>query len=167
MKKLLLAALGSLAISAAFAQPSDADVEREPVRDIRVHLEDGWIVAGQGRDETGQLVKVWIWGTFWEPAFIQRRFEQLDDDPEREYIVISRSPGTGPYYKLQIIDFPPEGILTWSFDSMGTPRIEDGMILLGDAQQYLGDAQQYEGAATIPRYRVYTYTKGGLVPVKR
>ena len=117
-------------------------------------------VAGQGRDETRQLVRVWIWGSFWEPAFIQRHFEQLDDDPEREYIVISRSPGTGPYYKLQIIDFPPEGILTWSFDSMGRPKIEDRKILLGDPQKY-------QGAATIPRYKSFTYTKGGLVPAKK
>ena len=84
----------------------------------------------------------------------------MDDDPEREYIVISRSPGTGPYYKLQIIDFPPEGILTWSFDSMGRPKIEDRKILLGDPQKY-------QGAATIPRYRSFTYTKGGLVPAKK
>ena len=160
MMKWIPVALGSLAIGAALAQLPDTDVERESVRDIHVYLDGDWIVAGQGRHETRQLVKIWIWGSFWEPAFIERRFEQLDDDPEREYVVISRSPGTGPYYKLQIIDFPPQGILTWSFDSMGHPRIEDRKILLGDAQEY-------RGAATVPRYKSYTYTMGGLVPAKR
>ncbi len=160
MMKLLPVALGLLAISAALAQLPDSDVERESVRDIHVYLNGDWIVAGQGRDETRQLVKNAIWGTLRESPFFQRRFEQLDDDPEREYVVISRSPGTGPYYKLQIIDFPPQGILTWSFDSMGHPRIEDRKILLGDAQEY-------RGAATVPRYKSYAYTTGGLVPAKR
>ena len=153
-------ALGSLAISVALAQLPDTDVERESVRDIHVYLDGDWIVAGQGRDETRQLVRVWIWGSLREPPFFQIRFRQLDDDPELEYIVISRNSGTGPYYKLQIIDFLPEGILTWSFDSMGTPRIEDRRILLGDAQEY-------QGAGTIPRYKSYTYTKGGLIPEEK
>ena len=62
----------------------------------------------------------------------------MDGDPEKEYIVISRNSGTGPYFKLQIIDFRPDGILTWSYDSMGTPKIENGKILLGDRQPYVG-----------------------------
>ena len=158
--KLLPVALGSLAISVALAQLSDTDVERESVRDIHVYLDGDWIVASQGRDETAQLVKIRIWGSLRGPSFPQRRFEQLDDDPEREYIVISRNSGTGPYYKLQIIDFPREGILTWSFDSMGHPRIEDRKILVGDAQEY-------QGAGTIPRYKSYTYTTGGLIPEEK
>ena len=39
---------------------------------------------------------------------------------------------------------------------MGTPKIENGKILLGDRQPYVG-------AGTIAKYKAYTYTAGGLV----
>ena len=94
----LLLAAGSL-----FAQGGE---EREPIRDIRVRIEGQWVVAGQGRDETAQTVRVKIWGPVLEPSsFIERPFikgfEALDADPEREYVVISRGLGTGPYYNCK------------------------------------------------------------------
>ncbi len=98
-----------------------------------------------------------------EPSsFIERPlikgFEALDADPEREYVIISRGLGSGPYYKLQIIDFREDGILTWSYDSMPTPRVENGTI-------FLSVSRDYDEMRTNPKYGAYRYTADGLKPV--
>ena len=156
MSKLFLVVLMTGAVVSGLAQRLPTDAHRQPIRDIHAYLDGDWIVAGQGRDETAQSLRLGVWGSVRHGSFPYRRFEQLDDDPEKEYIVISRNRGTGPYYKLQIIDFRPHGILTWSYDSMGTPKVENAKILLGDSQPYIG-------AFTMPKYKAYTYTAGGLV----
>lgn len=137
----------SLTLVAAFSQ----DVLD---RKIKAHIDGDWIVAQQGTDETLQRIRVAVWGS-WKEA-LQARFEQLDDDPEQEYVVISRNGGTGPYYKLQIIDFRPSGILILAFDSMGVPEILDGKIMLGMQQEY-------QGAGTVPIYREYRFKSSQLV----
>jgi hypothetical protein len=123
---------------------------------ISARIADGWIVASRGRDENSQVVKVKVWGT----TRVTGEFHQLDTDPEKEYVVMSRMKGTGPYYKLQIIDFLPNGILTWSYDSSGVPKIKDGEVSLG----YL--PKGYQGAATIPVYDKYKLSALGLSKVK-
>ena len=114
-------------------------------------IEAGWIIAAQGNDETSQVLRVKIWGSLPQ----EDRFVQLDQDPELEFVVISRNSGTGPYYKLQIHDFVKHGVLTWSFDSMGRPKIENRFV-------WLGDQIPYEGAGTVPSYRKYAYSTAGL-----
>ena len=156
MNKLVLVVLIAAAVVGGRAQRVPAEAHRQPIRDIYAYLDGDWIVVGQGRDETAQSVRLRIWGSRRDGPFPIRGFEQLDDDPEKEYVVISRNSGTGPYYKLQIIDFRPDGILTWSYDSMGGPKIKNGKILLGDPVPY-------ESAATKFEFKSYTYTAGGLV----
>ena len=90
------------------------------------------------------------------PAFTG--FEALDADPEREYVVISRGLGTGPYYRLQIIDFREDGILTWSYFSAPMPRLEKGTI-------YLGVSRDYDEMRVNPKFKAYRYTAEGLKPV--
>ncbi len=51
----------ALAAGSLFAQ-GPLGWEREPIRDIRVRIEGQWVMAGQGRDETAQEVRVKIWG---------------------------------------------------------------------------------------------------------
>ena len=51
-----------LAAGCLFAQ-GPMGWEREPIRDIRVRIDGQWVLAGQGRDETAQMVQVRIWGT--------------------------------------------------------------------------------------------------------
>ena len=138
--------------------------EREPIRDIRARVEGQWVVARQGRDETAQEVRVKIWGPVLEPStFIERPltkgFESLDADPEREYVVISRGLGSGPYYKLQIIDFREDGILTWSYYSAPAPRVENGTI-------FLGVSRDYDEMRISPKYKAYRYTAGGLTQIE-
>ena len=137
--------------------------EREPIRDIRARIDGQWVLAGQGRDETAQRVQLKIWGPVLEPStYIERPvikgFEALDADPEREYVVISRGLGTGPYYKLQIIDFREDGILTWSYYSAPVPRVKDGTI-------FLGVSRDYDEMRTNPKYKAYRYGTSGLRPV--
>ncbi len=150
--RLILFLLVATGFSPVLAQ-SESQIGREPFREIRVYLDGDWIVAEQGRDETAHRVKVAIWGKLREPGFFERRFEQLDGDPEREYILISRNEGTGAYYKVQVIDFRPNGILTWSADSFGKPRIEQQTIYLGER---VADGQG-------PRYGIHRLTVEGLV----
>ena len=70
----------------------------------------------------------------------------------------SRLPGTGPYYRLQIIDFREGGILTWSYWSDGVPKFDDRYISLGKLPN------GYQGAASVPDYTAYRYTQeDGLV----
>lgn len=136
-----------LTLGAAFSQEV---VDRK----ITAHIDGDWIVAQQGSDETLQSIRVAVWGSWKER--LQARFEQLDNDPEQEYVVISRNGGTGPYYQLQIIDFRPSGILIWAYESMGVPEILDGKIMLGMRQEY-------QGARTVPIYREYRYKSSQLV----
>lgn len=93
-------------------------------RNVSAQLKDGWIIVAQGNDENFQQVKVKVWGA----DRIAGKFYQLDADPEKEFVVISRGIGTGPYYKLQIIDFLANGILTWAYSSSGAPKIENGFV---------------------------------------
>ena len=120
---------------------------------ISAFIQDGWIVASQGADENFQSTRIEIWG----PERIKGQFHQLDQDAEREYVVISRGTGSGPYYKLQIVDFVPNGILAWSYESAGAPRIEDGMVWLGELKE------GYDGAATAPRFRKFRLSETGLL----
>jgi hypothetical protein len=123
---------------------------------ISAEIQDGWIIASQGNDESSQIVKVKVWGA----NHITGEFYQLDIDPEMEYVVVSRGIGSGPYYKLQIIDFRPNGILTWSYDSSGVPRVENGVIQLGSLPR------GYQGAATKPVYDAFSFSVKGLSKIK-
>ena len=125
----------------------------DDARSIRVSLKGEWILAEQGNDETHQSVQVKIWGSVREKGFFEHGFVQLDADEEEEYYVISRHSGTGPYNKLQIIDFRPDGILTWSYDSYGKPKIDGRIITLGLAEKYQADVE----------YTQYKYSVAGLV----
>ena len=58
------------------------------------------LIVALGSDEDRQQISVEIWGS-------ERRTiscEKLDDDPDAELVIISRGSGSGPYYRLQIID---------------------------------------------------------------
>ncbi len=127
-------------------------------RRTKVTLESDWLVAYQGSDESAQEIRLKVWGRLREHSHFARGFEQLDGDAEEEYFVISCIEGTGPYYKLQILDFRPDGMFTWSYDSFGRPKIKDKKI-------YLGLHEQYDGASDISKYAKYRYTTEGLVPV--
>jgi hypothetical protein len=102
-----------------------------------------------------KVVKVEVWGEYHDEG----AFHQLDNDPEQEYVVVSRNRGTGPYYRLQIIDFHEDGILTWSYHSGGGPRIEDGVVFLGRLPN------GYQGAATKAVYSRYRLSASGLSKV--
>ncbi len=130
--------------------------------ELDVSVEDGWVVAAAGRDESAHQVRVKIWGAWLQEASLA----QLDLDGEKEFVVISRSTGTGPYYRLQIIDFQCQGsgaeanwgVLAWSYSSEGRPRIESGKVFLGEVS---ADRRAVHGP---PNYRPYRLTPGGLVP---
>lgn len=122
--------------------------------DTRVTIGDGWIDIEQGRDENSERLKLAVSG----PESVSAACEHLDDDDDLEVIVTSRGAGTGPYYRMQIIDFRPHGVLTWSYASNGMPKLENRRVLLGVLP--LG----YQGAATTPVYNAYQYTQeNGLV----
>lgn len=120
-------------------------------------IEGRWIHASQGQDEDAQEVRIRIWGA----TSVTGAFHQLDEDPEKEFVVISRSQGSGPYYKVQIVDFQPQGILTWSYDSSGKPRLKGLAIYLGKLPK-----GGYQGAATNPKYHAYSLSTNGLVAVE-
>ena len=65
-----------------------------------------------------------------------------------EVIIVSRSEGTAPCYRLQIVDFEANGIHTWSYPSDGKPEVNGRQIGLGRMDG------GYQGAAT-----TVTYTK--------
>ena len=123
-----------------------------PVRDAKVRVEGDTIIASQGIDEGYQEVPIKIWGEWHEEDW--RGFRQLDDDPEEEYCLWSRNPGSGPYYRLQIVDFVPGGILTWSYYSFGCPAFDGKDVLLGEGVGFSGNDRMYF------RYR---YSTQGLV----
>jgi len=120
--------------------------------DQRVSVDRGWIEVEQGRDESHQLLRLAVWG----PTTVAASCEQLDADVDPEVAIISRLEGTGPYYRLQIVDFDPDGIRTWSYWSAGVPKLEDHRVLLGVLPQ------GYQGAGSVPQYTAYRYTETGL-----
>lgn len=120
-----------------------------------VTIDGDWIVASQGREETYQEIKLRIWGSLRQDSSFGHGFWQLDGDEVGEYYVISRNAGTGPHYRFQIIDFRPDGILTWSYYSMGRPKIEGITV-------FLGAPVKYESAATRLEYRAYRLGTQGL-----
>lgn len=121
--------------------------------DRRVSFENGWVDAEQGRDEDAERVRLAIWG----PERIDIQCADLDTDPEPEVLVISRGIGTGPYYRLQIIDFRADGISTWSYASSGVPKIEYEVVSLGRFEN------GYQGAGTTPEYSNFRLTEDGLI----
>lgn len=119
----------------------------------QVTVEDGWIEAEQGRDEDGQRLRLAVWG----PEAVTANCAQLDSDTESEIVVTSRGLGTGPYYRLQIVDFHAHGIRTWAYSSDGLPKVEADVISLGKL------VDGYQGAGSTPTYTDYRLTDDGLV----
>lgn len=115
--------------------------------DRSVAIGDGWIEASQGRDESSHRIRVAIWG----PDRVSGTCEDLDGDGEAEVIVSSRGIGSGPYYRLQIIDFVAEGILSWSYRSDGVPMLKGGRIHLGDL------SGRYQMSGALPEYSEFVY----------
>lgn len=147
---LVTTVLATMPISAVNAQVLACEWQG----DKRVSVVDGWIEAEQGRDESSQRLRVAVWG----PIRVDAKCGQLDNDPEPEVTVISRLQGSGPYYRLQIIDFREDGILTWSYWSDGVPKFDDRYISLGKLPN------GYQGAGSVPDYTTYRYTQeDGLV----
>lgn len=121
--------------------------------DRRVTVADGWIEVEQGRDESGETLRLAIWG----PEAIEAVCAQLDSDPEPEVVVTSRGLGTGPYYRLQIVDYHSQGIMTWAYSSDGAPKVEDRVISLGKL------VDGYQGAGSVPTYSEYRLIDEGLI----
>lgn len=113
------------------AGPLAQDVARDPAAGGRATLRGDWLLFETGADETAQAVQVRVWGSLRDPAFFSHGFKQLDQDAPLEYVIISRNAGSGPYYKLQIIDPQPQGILTWSYDSYERPTFAAQGVELG------------------------------------
>ena len=148
----LVIVISSVVFLSAVSHADDIQCDWQLER--RVSIEDGWIEVEQGRDENNERLRLAVWG----PESIAATCEHLDDDEDPEVVVISRGTGTGPYYRLQIVDFRREGILTWSYPSGGMPRLEHQRVFLGTLP--LG----YQGAATRPVYNAYRYTQeNGLI----
>ncbi|MDJ0785990.1 MAG: hypothetical protein QNK05_04240 [Myxococcota bacterium] len=128
-----------------------------------VEIDGAWLEARQGRDESQHTLRVAIWAreVFDDPELplALSDFEQLDADPELEYVVASRGPGTGPWYRLQILDFRPDGIIALSVPSAGPPRFLEGRIQLGSLPQ------GYLGAGSEPEYTSFRLTPAGLAPI--
>ncbi|MBT8078486.1 MAG: hypothetical protein KJO31_07900 [Gammaproteobacteria bacterium] len=114
-----------------------------------VTIDNGWIDVVQGADENHHNARVAIWGT----ERINARCLDLDRDHDAEVVVWSRGVGSGPYYRLQIIDFLPDGILSWSYSSDGMPIIKDRHIHLGNL------AGRYQEPGAEPTYKSYPYNK--------
>jgi hypothetical protein len=130
------------------------DSLRVPGRNFQAKISESHIVASQGQDESFQSIAVAIWG---QPRTVRLVSGQFNADPELEYLVISRSAGSGPYYRMQIIASRPFGIFVWSYPSCGAPRIEPPRIALGVCAGEAGAA-----GTAIPMYSWYRLTDGGL-----
>lgn len=122
--------------------------------DRTVTVIDRKVQVTQGRDQSRHGLEVEIWG----PERIALSCENLDSDPEHELIISSRGIGSGPYYRLQIVDFAKGGILAWSYRSDGAPRAERRRVFLGSLEG------GYTGAGSVPIYTAYAYLPAeGLV----
>ena len=113
---------------------------------------EGWVTATQGRDEDAHEVRVKVWG----PERVRVGCAHIDADAEQEVLVVSRGIGSGPYYRLQIIDFGDGAISSWSYGSFGAPRAEQGVVFLG---------RRPDGAPpgpTAAEYLEYRFTDAGL-----
>ena len=130
---------------------------QDPGTGARATLLGDWVELSVGTDETSQSVRVKVWGALRDSSFFRHGFMQLDDDPPLEYAIISRNEGTGPYYKLQIVDLRPDGILVWSYDSYERPTLARSEVTLG--QPPVGDAA--------PVRRRYRLTPLGLEAITR
>ena len=134
------------------AAADDVTCNWDPARKITTTKET--VKAFQGQDETAQSLTLDIWGV----ELKEISCEQLDSDPDEEVVIVSRNEGTGPYYRLQIVDFRANGILTWSYWSEGRPKVENGQVLLGTLEN------GYTGAGSTSTYATYIYNEAGLVP---
>lgn len=127
----LTISLGLLVCATSGPISISAERSQEPLSGARATMVGDWVHFEVGADETAHEIQVRVWGSLRDASFFAHGFQQLDTDPEMEYVIISRNAGTGPYYKLQIIDQVPNGILTWSYDSYGRPRIAGTSVDLG------------------------------------
>ena len=103
-------------------------------------------------DEQEATVRIREW------EFISADQINLDEDSEDELVVVSRGDGTGPYYCMQIIDFTKDGFIATSSSSLGLPKVNDKVIILGFGE--------YEGAGTVPAYSEFYYRTGAVIPLK-
>ncbi len=155
---LFLALVLIIAASPLLAQATQTSV---PSRHFQASVTSNQIIAHQGQDESLQRVAVTIWGSLRDPAFFHTMSIQLDEDPELEFVVVSRNPGSGPYYRLQIVASREAGILTYSYPSCGRPKAEGTRIALGQCPS--GGA----AGTAVPTFRWYRFTDHGLVEETR
>ncbi len=135
--------------------------QASPPGKLRVEVDGGWLVAHVGTEDAGQVVRVAIWGSLRDSTFFEAGYRQLDDDADLEYVVISRNPGSGPYYALQILNVLPDGLASRLYHSDGRPRISGRQIELGKL------TNGYQGAASQPVYTRYQLGPRGLAPVRQ
>jgi len=154
------AGLGLLLLLSACATVSfppagrSATVRVDSVSGGTITHEGDWITFTRGRDESLFEMRVRIWGTERDSAFFEHGFGQLDQDDDREYLIISRNAGSGAYYQVQILDPTAQGVLVLQHESHGRPRILRGSLELG-----------VKGPRGVPVRRRFVLREGRLVGV--
>lgn len=118
--------------------------------DVIISVAERDVCVVQGRDEERQEACFKIWG---EVNIKSLGLVEIDEDEVPEFAILSRNSGSAPYYKLQLIDLQESGIRLWSYDSYGEPKVENGNVLLGYA-----DENDLPG-----NYKVYHLGLSGLI----
>lgn len=115
---LFLCGLGHFTVSAE-QQAADASLP------IDASIADGRVIARSGSGKYAQQVELTIMGD----DLVESGFVQLDHDTQNEFMIISRFGDSREEYYLQIIDFRPQGIVTWSYRSYERPVVISRIII--------------------------------------
>ncbi len=115
---LFLCGLGHITVS---AEQETADSSHP----IDASIDDGRVIARSGSGKYAQQLELTIMGD----DLVESGYVQLDHDAQNEFMVVSRYGDSKDEYYLQIIDFRPEGIATWSYRSYDRPVVISRMIM--------------------------------------
>jgi hypothetical protein len=121
---------------------------------IDASIDNGRVIARSGTGQYAQELELTIMGE----DRVESGFMQVDHDAQNEYLVTSRSGDSGVEYYLQIIDFRPQGISTWSYRSYGVPLVFGRIIMIG------APVDTDTGDDTRPLYKAQTFSSNGLMP---
>jgi hypothetical protein len=132
------------------AEQQAADVSHP----IEASIADGRVMARSGSGKYAQQLELTIMGD----DLVESGYVQLDHDAQNEFMIISRFGDSRDEYYLQIIDFRPQGIATWSYRSYDRPAV------IGRSIMFTAPDEIVTGDDNRSLYTSRILSSNGLIP---
>lgn len=153
-QKMIIFSMLSLCVLGPLAVSAQERTEGPPLP-IHASVEESRVIATSGIGKHAQQLELTIMGD----DVVESGFQQLDQDRQNEFMVVSRFGNRNDEYYLQIIDFRPQGISTWSYRSYDRP------VVIGRVIMFTGPEDLGKGDNNRSRFKTFTFRGDGLHPV--